>query len=57
MNSNVTVQNVTILAPFGSPNTDGIDPGELGSIYSYVLQCIHSNILVEINISLSIVDR
>lgn len=24
--SNVTVQNVTILAPFGSPNTDGIDP-------------------------------
>lgn len=24
--SHVTIQNVTILAPFGSPNTDGIDP-------------------------------
>ncbi|XP_039685728.1 probable polygalacturonase isoform X2 [Medicago truncatula] len=24
--SNVTVQNVTIIVPFGSPNTDGIDP-------------------------------
>lgn len=28
MNSHVTVQNVTILAPHDSPNTDGIDPGE-----------------------------
>lgn len=27
MNSQVTVQNVTILAPRESPNTDGIDPG------------------------------
>eukprot|EP01018_Ginkgo_biloba_P025289 Gb_39001 [translate_table: standard] len=26
--SNVRVQNVTILAPLNSPNTDGIDPGE-----------------------------
>ncbi|KAF5455495.1 hypothetical protein F2P56_025063 [Juglans regia] len=26
--SQVTVQNVTILAPLDSPNTDGIDPGE-----------------------------
>lgn len=25
--SNVVVQNVTILAPYDSPNTDGIDPG------------------------------
>jgi polygalacturonase len=29
MNSQVIVQNVTILAPLDSPNTDGIDPGEL----------------------------
>lgn len=28
MNSQVIVQNVTILAPLDSPNTDGIDPGE-----------------------------
>jgi hypothetical protein len=32
MNSHVTIQNVTILAPFGSPNTDGIDPGEFSSL-------------------------
>lgn len=29
MNSQVIVQNVTILAPLDSPNTDGIDPGKL----------------------------
>lgn len=28
MNRHVIVQNVTILAPLSSPNTDGIDPGE-----------------------------
>lgn len=28
MNSQVLVQNLTILAPLDSPNTDGIDPGE-----------------------------
>lgn len=27
MNSQVLVQDVTILAPLDSPNTDGIDPG------------------------------
>lgn len=27
MNSQVAVQNVTIIAPLDSPNTDGIDPG------------------------------
>jgi len=32
MNSHVTIQNVTILAPFGSPNTDGIDPGEFSPV-------------------------
>lgn len=29
VNSKVAVQNVTIIAPLDSPNTDGIDPGEL----------------------------
>ncbi|GAU11359.1 hypothetical protein TSUD_343500 [Trifolium subterraneum] len=31
--SQVTIQNVTILAPLDSPNTDGIDPGELSPYY------------------------
>ena len=31
--SNVVVKNVTILAPWNSPNTDGIDPGEM--LYYY----------------------
>lgn len=37
MNSQVTVQNVTILAPLDSPNTDGIDPGQLPSLSSQLL--------------------
>lgn len=36
MNSQVIVQNVTILAPLDSPNTDGIDPGEF-SCWSWKL--------------------
>lgn len=38
MNSHVTVQNVTILAPRESPNTDGIDPGEFSpALFLYML--------------------
>jgi hypothetical protein len=32
MNSHVRIQNVTILAPTGSPNTDGIDPGQFSPL-------------------------
>ena len=34
--SNVVVKNVTILAPWNAPNTDGIDPGEMLYYYAYV---------------------
>jgi len=30
--SNVVVRNVTILAPYDSPNTDGVDPGTFNPI-------------------------
>lgn len=36
MNSHATVQNVTILAPFNSPNTDGIDPGDFSPIVFFL---------------------
>ena len=29
LNRDVFVKNLTILAPLDSPNTDGVDPGEL----------------------------
>lgn len=32
MNSHVTIHNVTVISPRGSPNTDGINPGEFSPL-------------------------
>jgi len=39
MNSHVTIQNVTVIAPHGSPNTDGINPGEFSPLSRKVIHC------------------
>ncbi|GAU40570.1 hypothetical protein TSUD_35870 [Trifolium subterraneum] len=44
MNSRVRVQNVTILAPTGSPNTDGIDPGYSELVYPEACEQLNERI-------------
>lgn len=44
--SNVIVQGITILAPVNSPNTDGINPGELVYISKYFFKMLQYVVLV-----------